>query len=244
MARYETANTVINDAALEVGLLPVTDVYSSTNDAFIQLRGLLTSCGRELAQLHDWVILQRNFTLNTGAVPPADGLYDLPDDFSAMIDQTGWNVATNLPIGGPVSPQVWSVMVGRDLGSTTLYVNFRLTDNKIQVYPLPAPANTELSFMYLSRNWVQESGGALKDRPSVGSDIILFEPILIVKYLTVKYLSAKGFDTTQASRELDLMFQSRIGKNAGAQILNASGANSGYPYITPWNNVPYTGYGF
>jgi hypothetical protein len=45
MARYESANTIINDTALEVGLVPASDPFSSQDEAYIQLRGLLTSVG-------------------------------------------------------------------------------------------------------------------------------------------------------------------------------------------------------
>ena len=248
MARYETANTIINDTALEVGLVPVNDVYSSQDENFTQLRGLLTVSGRELIQLNDWSILEDVFDLNTSTsspasgTPPDNGLYDLPEDFSHMIDQTGWNRDGNVPVGGPLSPQVWSTLVGRDLGSTTIYASFRLTENQIRLYPNPAPEDTDLSFMYQSRNWVLEEAGTRKDRPSLNTDIILFDPILIGKYLKVKWLSAKGLDITIASRELDNMFNSITGKDKGGQVLNAGGGVD-FPYLNPWRNMSDTGYG-
>jgi hypothetical protein len=48
MARQETVNTILNDTALEVGLLPVGDPWASQDDSFIQMRGLINSSGREL----------------------------------------------------------------------------------------------------------------------------------------------------------------------------------------------------
>ena len=242
MSRFETADTIINDTALEVGLVPANDVYSSQDENFIQLRGLLTVSGRELAQLNNWSILEEVFDLNTGDPAPDDGLYDLPADFDHMIDQTAWNRSGNVPVGGPLSAQVWSTLVGRDLGSTTIYASFRLTEGQVRLYPNPAPADTDLSFMYQSRNWVQEAGGTRKDRPSIGTDVILFAPILIQKYLKVKWLSAKGFDITTASRELDNMMNSVQGKDTGAQVLNASGG-AYFPYLNPWTSLPDTGYG-
>lgn len=242
MARQDNANTIISDVALEVGLTPVTDAYSTNREEYLQLQGLLNIAGQELLELHDWTILQDLFPLNTGINPPPDGLYDLPDDFSRMIDQTGWNRDANLPLGGPLSPQTWSTLVGRDLASTTLYASFRLTQNQIQLYPSPAPPETQLQFMYISRNWVEETGGAQKDRATNGTDIVLYDPILIKKLLKVKWLSAKGFDTSLASREFDLMFKSRTGSDSGAPILNASGV-AAYPYLNPWRNMSDTGYG-
>lgn len=243
MARLETANTIINDVALEVGLSPVNDVYASQDENFIQLRGLLVNSGRELAQLNDWSILEQQFSLNTGANPPSDGLYNLPDDFDHMVDQTGWNSGGNVPVGGPLSPQVWSTLVGRELGSTTIYASFRLTQNQIQLYPSPAPADTDLSFMYMSRYWVQEAGGTRKDRPALSDDIILYNPTLVGKYLKYKWLSAKGMDTSAALSELDRVFDSTTGKDRGAAVLNASTGSVGMPYLSPWVSVPYSGFG-
>ena len=89
MARYETANTIINDAALEVGLVPATDPYASQDEAFIQLRGLLTSAGRELCDMHNWSLLIENYSVTTAEGDTGD--YPLPGDFNRMINQTGWD---------------------------------------------------------------------------------------------------------------------------------------------------------
>lgn len=242
MARQETAAQIINDTALEVGLAPEQDVYASQKDTFIQLRGLLTTAGRELVELREWTALQQDFEIVT-EVPPDTGIYDLPSDFSRMINQTGWNRSANLPVSGPLSSQVWSTLIGRNLGSTTLYVNFRLTENIIELYPSPPPDDLTISFMYISRDWVIESGGQRKDRPESNTDIVLFEPIMIVKFLKLKWLSSKQMDTTAASREVDLMFDARTGHDAGAPVLSVSGSGVGFPYLNPWTNLPDSGYG-
>ena len=239
MARLESAYQIINDVALEVGLEPAADPYSSTDQAFAQLRGLLKTCGRELVTMYDWQILQKQFTLTTQAGDT--GTYNLPIDFNRFINQTGWNRTSNMPVPGPMSPQTWAMMTGRDFGSTTLYASFMLSQNQMVLYPAPPPEGIEINFLYLSRNWVMESGGETNDTPDNGDDIILFDPILIVKFLKVKYLSAKGFDISVASREFDMCYMSITGYDKGAEILSASG-NRGFPYLNG-NNVPFTGFG-
>jgi hypothetical protein len=243
MSRYETASTIINDTALEVGLTPVSDPFSSQDEAYVQLVGLLTVAGRELAQLEDWQELQQTFNLNTTNSQHDGSLYDLPDDYSHMIDQTGWNRTANLPLAGPTSVQTWSTLVGRDLSSTTLYASFRLSEGKVLLYPDPPPEDTDISFQYQSRNWVEESGGQRSDRVINGTDTPLYSPILIQKLLKLKYLSAKGDDIMAASREFDLMMGSIKGKNKGAPVLNTAGGNLGYPYISPYRNTGDTRYG-
>jgi hypothetical protein len=245
MARYENANTIINDAALEVGLLPVSDPFSSQDEAFIQLRGLLTGAGRELVDMHEWQVLTGSYEITTQDGDSGD--YDLPTDFSRMINQTGWDQSNSLPIGGPLSAQDWSYLKGRDLASTTIYASFRLEDGLFRVFPQPPPPDIPISFEYISNNWVQEAGGTIapgvKDRPDTGTDIILFQPIMMTKMLKMQFLGAKGFDNSAAVGEFMRIFQARTGQDAGASILSASNRNSAFPYLNSYRNVGDTNFG-
>ena len=242
MARLYIANDIINRVAVEVGLLSVSDPLSSVDETFIQLAELLNAAGQELVELHPWQVLTQVFQLTTADTD--SGTYDLPDDFSYMIDQTGWDRSNRVAIGGPLSAQDWSYLDGRDLVSQSIYASFRLVDNKFDLYPQPPPDGLDIRFEYISRNWAQEQGtGDKKDMITNGADIVMYEPILIIKFLKVKFLQAKGFDTTAASLELENIFNSRTGKDTGAAILSASNNSRGFPYLHPYYNTSDTGYG-
>ena len=242
MARFFTANDVINRAALECGIVPVTDPYSSTDETFVQLSGLLNSAGQEMVELHPWQGLRQKWTFTT--MPGDTGSYDLPDDFSYMIDQTGWNKSDRLPIGGPLSSQVWAFMDGLELLDQPLYMNFQIEQNKLELWPQnPLPTGIDIAFQYQSRNWAQNpSTEVTSDVIAAGSDLVKYEPILIIKMLKAMFLSAKGFDASAARLEFETMFLSRTGKDAGAPILNASTGARGVPLLSA-NNAPWTGYG-
>jgi hypothetical protein len=241
MARFLTANDIINRAAIEVGLLPASDPVASGDDLFVQLTGLLNSAGQEFVEMNDWQALTNAYEVTT--VEDDTGVYDLPDDFSYMIDQTGWDRTNRVPIGGPLSPQDWSYLDGRDLVSSTIYASFRLVDNKFDLFPQPPPIGLEVRFEYISRDWVREntSTGAPKDTVTIGSDVVLYEPTLIIKFLKVKFLDAKGFDSTAARLEFDTLFSSRVGKDVGASILSASGGGRGL-HLIDGSNAPDSGY--
>lgn len=243
MARLSIANDIINRVAVEVGLLKVSDPLSSVDETFIQLSELLNAAGQELVELWPWQILVKPFQVVTQDTDT--GTYDLPDDFSYMIDQTGWEHSSRVAIGGPLSAQDWTYLAGRDLISQSIYASFRLVDNKFDIYPQdPVPAGLDINFEYISRNWVQEQGtGDRKDLVTVGSDVVMYEPILIIKFLKVKWLQTKGFDTTAAVTELENVWGSRTGKDAGASILSASNNSRGFPYLHPYYNTSDTGYG-
>jgi len=243
MGRLATANVIINRAAVEVGLFASTDPVASGDETFVQMEQLLNSAGQELVELHAWQVLQRNFKVVTTALDT--GVYDLPDDFSYMIDQTGWERSNRVAMGGPLSPQDWSYLEGRDLVSESIYASFRLSDNKFEIYPQdPVPAALDINFMYISRNWVLESNGTTyKDQIGSGNDVVLFSPIMIIKFLKAKFLEAKGFDASSARLEFENMFNSRTGKDEGAPILSASSNTRGFPYLSPYGNTSDTGFG-
>lgn len=243
MPRLASVNEIINRAAVEIGLNAVTDPIGSSDESFVQYRYLLDSCGQELVEIHPWQILQKEYAFTT---QPADtGVYNLPDDFAYMIDQTGWDRSNRVAIGGPLSSQDWSYLEGRDLVSQSIYASFKLEDNKLWLYPQPPPEGLEVAFSYVSRNWLGSQADITirSDTITTGSDVCLYEPILIVKFLKVKMLEAKGFDAQAARLEFENMLGSRTGKDEGAAILSASRNSRGFPYLHPYYNTGDTGYG-
>ncbi len=247
MSRYLPVDTIINRAALEVGLLPSPSPTTDQDEAFVQLVGLLTGAGQELCELHPWQVLVRRYEINTNpANDGTSGSYDLPDDFNYMIDQTGWDRKNRVAIGGPLSAQDWTYLAGRDLVSQTIYASFRQVDGKIDIYPQPAPEDMLITFEYISRNWLMEQGQTIPNRDDIGagSDVCVLDPQLTIKFLKLKFLQAKGFDTSAAGLEFDTMLDSRIGKSEGAPVLSASNSTRGFPYLTPYGNTGDTGYGY
>lgn len=246
MARFDTAGTIVNAAAVECGLTPVTDPFLSTDPAFIQLCALLTSAGQEMLGLHQWARLVKVHSITT-VVPPDDGNYDLPSDFGYFIDQTGWtptNGGAGLPLGGPLSEQDWAYLVNTNLASSTIFVSFKLSQGQFQVLPDPPPNGIIINFSYVSRWWVCLTGAPTvlaQDFVSLSSDIVLYEPILIKKFLKMRFLEAKGFDTTAAVGQFMTAFQSWTGKDTSAPILNMARMRV-FPYLGI-RNIPETGYG-
>lgn len=152
---FSTAQTIINEAAVEVGLSASSDVYASTDPNFIQLRGLLQSVGQDLWRMKSWTQLQQVYTFTTIA---DQARYDLPADFGWMLEQTGWNRSNQLPLGGPLSPQEWEFLKARLVG-LTLSVLFRPINQQLWLFPdTDTPADFNIAFEYASRYWVIPSG--------------------------------------------------------------------------------------
>ena len=76
---------------------------------------------------------------------------------------------------------------------------------------------------------LESDGQTYKDSVGDGADLVLFEPILIRRFLKCKFLEAKGMDVTAARIEFENMLGSRTGKDEGAPILNAANNSRGFP---------------
>ena len=246
VTRLDTINNIVNRAAVGVGFDPVADVLSNNNNAFKQLSYLLTDCLQELMEMYPWEILNRAYSYTT--VGNEAGILSLPTDFAYMIPQTGWERSKSVPLAGPLSPQEWTYLLGRNLVGSTIYASFRLDQDSINILPNdPTPAGLKINFEYISRNLIEiaTATGTYTDT-AVGassSDIVQLPPNLTVAMLKLRFLDAKGFDTTSAERSFNQIYTSLAGKNHSSRILNVAGRSNRFPYLNNVWNLPDTNYG-
>ena len=237
-----TATDIVNRVAAEVGIQPTDSPYFSTDPKFVQLTYLLNIAGEELAWVHNWEFLHREHSFTTAAEDGGD--YDLPDDFLYLVNQTAWDSSNTVPLGGPLSPQEWTYLKGRNLASGTLYASFRLAQGKFNVYPNPPLIGSDLSYEYISKNWVVDSIDPTNrvDAVRFGADRPMYDKTLLSRYLKVKYLESAGFDTKKAQDDFNQTFAFQIGKDKSSGVLNAGTSSRGYPYLSAYN-LPDTGFG-
>lgn len=241
MARTLIAGEIINRVAVEIGLKRVNDPFSTQDEGFSQLVGLLNAAGQELAELANWNRLEKQFIQVTA--DGDDGLYDLPTDFDRIVQQTGWDRSNDVPVFGPLTPQQWAYLLGRDLESNSIYIMYRIYQGQLQVYPDPPPVGATIAFEYMSRDWVVDSEGTSKDFATQNSDTILLDPLLMQKFLKVKFLDAKSMPSQAARIEFENVLENRKGTDNGGQILTAGARLNGIPLLNGFTNTPDTGYG-
>lgn len=244
MPQFDTAAQIINDVAVECGISAASNPFTSTDAAFVQLRTLLTSVGRELLGLHQWQKFIKVHSFNTSSPDTDQNKFNLPADFGYMFDQTYWTPTTRFPLGGPLSPQDWAYLVNTNLGPTIMYISFKVADNQIVVLPDPPPANYDINFQYASRYWAAAAASptvASMDRVVAADDVVLYEPILMVKFLKLRFLESKGFDTTAALGQFNSVFMQWTGRNVTMPVLTLA-RNRVFPYLG-YRNIPETNYG-
>jgi hypothetical protein len=236
-------NDLLNRVAAEVGLTPVADPWANEDQHFLQMRHLLQTAGEELTLAHIWEWQQSSHNIITQALDTGD--YDLPSDFMQMIDQTGWERTSNVPLLGPLSAQSWTCLLGRDLVTSTIYASFRIKEGKFSLFPQPPPDGLDINFEYQSINWVSDGQPTpvLSATVSSGSETVLFDRTLITRYLKLKWLESKGFDTTKPQDDFNIVFGSLTAKDKGGQIVSAGNGAGGMAYLDTYRSTPDTGYG-
>lgn len=246
MANFETANAVLNDAAVELGLIPadLADIYASTDPAIVQLRRLLRGLGRDLLRQYPWTHLQRTHTFTTVA---GQDIYLLPDDFQRFIDSTAWNRSQQMPLGGPYYAQGWQLLKAKS-SSGTVWLNYRIVGNRFALHPTPASGET-LAYEYISDLWVGDADPPAPPTRStpleVFTDVLHMDSRLLVTGLVLRFRAAKGFDTSQAQRLYNDALAAAQGGDGAASVLSLDGC-AAKPYDVPIStaNVPAGGLGY
>jgi hypothetical protein len=254
-AKYQTVGAILNGVAAELGIAsPVSDPVLSTNPIFIQLVALANQTGQDLLQKHDWQTLQVPYTFTSVAGPGGATFqfYTLPADFYKMIEQTGWNRTSRLPLAGPMTPQITELFVGWVSNQFTIYLGFRQWEDDFMVFPSPNPSGMTIAFEYISRFWLLGTG---QTSPTLGppanywglivnsSDVVRYEPVMFSRALKLRWLTEKGFDTTAANADWEQAFNNIKAADEGAQVLNMARSPLGMRYLDSITNVPPSGFG-
>ncbi len=247
MADFNTRQTgleIIQAVCGQLGLpVPIAAVANPTDVTARQMLAQLNYSGRRLIKPTDsyrWQVLLKTWILFTD---PLVTEYPMPADFDSFEDLTGWNFSSRLPMLGPATDPQWQTLKARNLGSSTISVIYRSRGGKFEIYnTFPDPQ--ELRIDYSSRAWVQSGADPLvfRDYIAADDDVCLYDPDLMIAALRLRFLTAKGFDTTAAAADYNQALESAICADTDAPVLTCN-VNDTYPLISTQFNVPDTGYG-
>lgn len=243
--KRQTGLVIIQDACAQLGLpVPIAAVSNPNDVTARQMVAHLNYLGRRLIKPADgyrWNVLRKTWQITT---TPSDTFYDMPDDWDSFEDLTGWNFTSRLPMLGPATDPQWMCLKARNLGSSTISVIYRTRGGRFEIYNT-FPDAQDLRIDYASRGWVQagDNPDVYRDWLQTDSDVVLYDPDLMVAGLKLRFLSQKGFDTTSALSDYEMALEGAINADSDAPILRFN-VNDDYPLINTQFNVPDTGYGF
>jgi len=192
----------------------------------------------ELFTQYEWPELTKEGTIEVFTNDPPNPSYanevsyDLPEDFFRFIDQTQWNASMRFPAVGPVAPQGWMTYLVFPI-SANFTLTWQVRGGKIWFLNPPSPPGQTFRFMYYSGATVRDADdqNLYKNLATKNGDAFLLDGLLVTLLTRMKWLEAKGFDSSAAARDFATAWDARAGAKKGANILNMAGQRGGYPYI-------------
>lgn len=243
-----TLQSIVDTCCTLLSLAKETSAVGATDPAKVLLVQSANLASLELSTAYEWTDLIRHGEIQvvSSAVPPA-GIgseigFPLPVDFDRFVDQTQWNGSSQMPALGPVRPQGWQAYMQFPIG-TTFTLTWQVREGKVWFLdPPPAPGHT-FRFMYMSNAIVRDADdpNLFKNIARKDGDQFLLDPLLILLLTRLKWLEAKGFDSSSAARDFSTSWDARVGMKRGAQVLDMSGARSANRLLDA-SNLPETGY--
>ena len=245
LSDWDTAGNIINRTAIQLGLIKTTlanapDPYASTDQNILLLTDLLASVGDRLQSEGDWPQLRKEYVFTTNS---SQNIYPLPSDFHEMVDQSGWNRSSRMPLAGPATSQEWQYLKSRAPG-LLINVVFRLEGGVLDINPGASPPIATVAFEYISSNWAASYGQTApnKSYPSVATDLIWFDSELVMAGLKLYWLLEKNEDAEAANDRFDRALGHAIEKSTGAVTISLDGALRGVDRLIDDRNLPITGF--
>lgn len=230
---YWTALQVLSQAAGELGLTQPPTVVGLADVQSIQLVSLLNSAGNELMTYYPWEQFAKRFDI---ALVANQEDYNPPADLRYFRDQTQWDTTNRWPLLGPKSAQEWA-WLKNSFVATLPRMRYRIMGDKFKVFPIPPVGTTQSFYMeYISSYWVRAATSALPNQELIAldSDVLLYDPWLLVKFVKFKFYELKGFATKGVQADFMRVFESLTGKDTGAEKLNLAPIVQ-TPYVGPWS---------
>ena len=191
-----TLLTICQDAANLIGITAPDAVTSSTDTSTIQLEACAKQEGRSQVQKYSSEVLIQEGSHTTIAAESQGAMTTIATDFGRFSNQTLWNRTTDRRYYGPITAAKWQQILAVVSGGITNY--FRIRGGNLLMHPTPT-AGESVKFEYVSKNWVDTSGGstANADKFSGDSQTTVLEEELVVLGVVWRFLKLKGLPYDQ-----------------------------------------------
>lgn len=231
---YWTPLQILNQVAGELGLTQPASVVGLSDVQSVQLLSMLQSAGNELLKYYPWEQFAKRFDITLVA---AQEDYVLPTDLSYFRDQTQWDTTNHWPLLGPKSAQEWA-WLKNSFVATLPRMRYRIQQDTFKVFPIPPVGTTQSFYMeYISSWWIALAATPTvpaKSLVTLDTDVVLYDPWLMVKYVKLKFYELKGFETSGVRADFMRVFEALTGKDTGAEKLSLA-PQFQTPYLGAWS---------
>lgn len=200
---------ILQKTTAELGLPQPATVLSNNDTLVVQLTGLCNALCGELVEIYDWQALTNKHTFSSVATVNS---YDLPSDFSRIIDDTFWNTTNTTIIPGGLTPAQDNFNK-----RVILAPSYRIFDGQLYLRPTPTSAE-DFVFEYISDYYVYDTATFLfKPTFTSDDDKIVFNDRLVINGIKLKYKEANGLATATAAYDYDQMLSTIKSRDQGGQ---------------------------
>jgi|TARA_R110000824_G_scaffold129910_1_gene291509 hypothetical protein len=217
-----TLLTICQDAAKIIGITAPNAVTASTDTSVIQLEACANQEGRAQVQRYKWEVLIKEGSHTTLAAESQGTMVSIASDFGRFSNNTMWNRTTDRTYYGPITGSEWQRILAVVSGGITNY--FRIRGGLLLMHPTPT-AGQSVKFEYISKNWVDTSGGstANADKFSGDSQTTVLEEELVVLGVVWRFLKIKGLPFQQQFMEYQARVEEYSGHDGAKPILRMGG---------------------
>ncbi len=186
---------------------------------------------KDILSLHNWGALKRRETVN---IIDGTTLYDLPETYSHLINDTANTASGIRNVDLPASDQLVSLSDTSDIHT---YIG-RILGNQLEIINAPAG---EFHYMYMSKAAVNNSGVGVIDGEAGHSDSFitdndtwLLDDELLIRAIIWRWQKAEGNPEWQTSlQDFTNYLNTLKGRDVGARVINEDRGTK-YKYIPFW----------
>src|SRR3990167_30827 len=162
-------------------------------------------------------------------------------DFDRQVDRTQWDKSKHWEMLGPSTPQQREWLRSGFI-STGPRIRYWYMGGFFQIWP-PLGATESLAYEYRSKNWILATGGTAPTKQlfTADTDTTIYPDPLMRALIKLKYLEAKGMDTTAAKRYYDDQIGLAKAHDSGSLTLSMAPRLSSV--LLTQDNIPDSGYG-
>lgn len=198
-----TAEAVLNNVLLEIGLDNPTAQLTSSEYDIRQIKAFMNAAGKDISRRTEWSRLYKELIVVGGISEVV-----LPDDFQEMAEQGSvrLNKAGFNPVRVVVAPEQWEFLAGRP----SVQPFYHLSGGKVLFSPVLDADGARIR--YVSNHWVEGKGEVTQN-----GDNLLIPERLVEKGTIWRWKRQKGlpYDDMLAEFEADLIAEIKADRGEG-----------------------------
>lgn len=215
-----TALSIVQSVCGRLGLTVPNAAVGSSDQQVANIVALCNEEGQELAARYEWTALQTEATYTTLAAEDQGAISTIAPGLNFIINDTIWNRPLRRPVFGPKTPQGWQQ--NKAFAINGPWSNFRIKAGHLYMYPTPT-AGQSCYFEYMSRNWLQNSGGSTTyDAWNADTDVPLLNDQLIVLGTIWRWKKLKGFEYAEDFNTYERRVMDAMAKDGSKDWLSLS----------------------